>query len=195
VTAAAHRQLFALLAALAPVPPPALAALGRLLVRRSYPAGAWLLQAGQRAEQSFFIVRGLVREYYVSPDGTEHTRIFMAEGQLTGSLLDLLSAGPAVTWIQALEPTETLAFSYRDFEALCGSHPALERCARRVVEDLYVRKARREHQMLALTAKQRHAIWLAESPGLDARIRRRDLASYLGVTPEHLSRLGRRGAR
>jgi CRP-like cAMP-binding protein len=195
VASSTHQQLFALLASFAPVPPPALAAFARLLVRRSFAAGSWLLRAGQRAEQSFFIVRGLVREYYVSQDGAEHTRIFMAEGQLTGSLLDLLSARPAVTWIQALEPTETLAFPYRDFEALCGRHPALERCARRVAEDLYVRKARREHEMLALTAKQRHERWLAESPGLDARIRRRDLASYLGVTPEHLSRLGRRRAR
>ena len=191
----AHAQLFALLRSLAPVPADALAALERLLVARSFPRDGWLLRAGERAELSFFIVRGLVREYYTDREGTEHTRTFLTEGQLTGSLIDLISGAPAVTWIQALEPTDTVAFRYRDFEALLDRYPPLERCARRFAEGLYLRKVGRERDMLALTAEQRHTEWLAEHGPLDGRLRRRDVASYLGVTPEHLSRLRRRRGR
>jgi CRP-like cAMP-binding protein len=63
--------------------------------------------------------------------------------------------------------------------------------ARRNAEALYVRKAQREHEMLALPAAERYARWRREQPELDARVSRRQLASYLGITPEHLSRLRR----
>ncbi|MDB4973175.1 MAG: hypothetical protein JWN48_1516 [Myxococcaceae bacterium] len=189
---AAQSQLAGLLEQLSPMPREALAALEPHHELRTFAAGEYLLRGGERAESAFFVVRGLVRELYLAESGAEHTRAFVPEGQLTGSLLDLISGQPAITWLQALEPTETLAFSYRAFESLCDRHPALQRCARRFAEQLYVRKARREHDMLALSARQRHEAWLTQHGALDARIRRQHLASYLGITPEHLSRLRRR---
>ena len=190
-----HEALFAAFTRLAPVPPAALRALGEITTPRSFARGAWLLRGGQRATFCFFLVRGLVRELYINDAGVEHTRSFLAEGSVTGSLLDLLSDEPSITWIQALEATRTLAWSYRDLDALCERFPALHVVARRTAEALYRRKARREHEMLALGAAERYARWRAENGTLDARISRRLLASYLGVTPEHLSRLSRRAAR
>jgi CRP-like cAMP-binding protein len=172
---------FASVEKLSPLCPASRAAWEKLLSPRSFGAGEWLLRAGEQAHWSFFVVRGLVREFYVSDSGEEHTRVFVPEDQLTGSLLDLISGQPAVTWIQALE-------------ALCDRFPGLQRCARHFAERLYARKAKREYEMLALSAQQRHAQWLTEHAALDGRIRRQLLASYLGITPEHLSRL-RRGPR
>jgi len=166
-------------------------ALERVSVARSFAAGAHLLEAGARAEWVHLVTRGLVREYYVTGDGEEHTRSFVAEGGATGSLLDLLSGAPAVTWIQALERTETIAWRFDAFRALSSRHPELESLARANAEALAVRKTRREHDMLALDAAARLARWRADHPGLDARITRRMLASYLGITPVHLSRITR----
>ncbi len=95
--------------ALSPLGDAALAALAAICGRRTFARDAWLLQVGERATLAHVIVEGLVRELYLGDEGEEHTRVFLGEGQLTGSLLDLLSGGPAVTWIQALEPTVTLA--------------------------------------------------------------------------------------
>lgn len=158
---------------------------------RSFDADGWLLRGGETATSCFWIESGLAREYYVGEDGTEHTRRFMQAGELTGSLLDLLSGGPAVTFIQALEPTRTLCFEYARFVAMCDRHADLQRIARRFTEALYVIKARREYELLALSARERLERWQREHPALDARVSRRHLASYLGVTPEHLSRLRR----
>jgi len=156
---------------------------------RSFGKGELLLRAGERAEWGFVLRSGLVREYYVGESGIEHTRSFIAEGQVTGSLLDLLSSGAAITWIEALEPTLTVAFRFADFVGLYPGFHELESIARRHSERLYVLKARREHDMLALSAGARYERWLAEHPALDARVTRRHLAAYLGITPEHLSRL------
>jgi CRP-like cAMP-binding protein len=162
-----------------------------LLTPRVFAVGEALLSGGQKASHCFFIDTGLVREFYLGADGAQHTRTFLAEGQLTGSLLDLISKRPAITCIEALEPTVTLAFAYAEFDTLCARYPDLQQVARRFAEALYVRKAQREHAMLAFSASERYAQWLREQPGLDRRIQRQHLASYLGVSPEHLSRLQR----
>lgn len=173
--------------ALNPLP----AALQAICTPRTFAAGDWLLRAGEKAEWTFIITEGLVRELYVTDAGEEHTRSFLSVGQATGSMLDLLSGEPAVTWIQALEPTRTIAFRYAEFDALSRKHPELAALARENAEQLAIRKTRREYEMLALTAAQRYQRWLEQNAALDARISRRLLASYLGVTPEHLSRLSR----
>jgi len=163
--------------------------------RRSYATGEYLLRAGERAVYVFLIVEGLIRELYIGDGGVEHTRAFSAEGGFTGSLRDLISPGPSVSWIQALEPTRVLAWPWARLDKLCDEHPSLERATRRVTEALYVRKAEREHAMLALSAAERYAQWLGEHGAIDRRISRRHLASYLGMTPEHLSRLRARRVR
>jgi CRP-like cAMP-binding protein len=176
---------------LGPLGAEALSAWCAICSTRRFAAGTWLLRAGESAECCFLLTRGLVRELYLGEAGAEHTRAFIAEGQFTGSLLDLLSREPAVTWIEALEPTATVAFRYADFQALCERFRDIESIARRHIEHLYVKKTRREYEMLALPAAARHERWLAEFAALDSRILRRHLASYLGITPEHLSRLRR----
>lgn len=168
---------------------PALGALVAIATRRSFPRGSWLLRAGERATSAFLVTRGLVRELYVDDAGAEHTRVFVAEGHLTGSLLDLLSGAPSITWIQALEDVEAVALAWSGFEAACERHPELHVVARRNAEALCVRKIRREHELLTLPAAARLARFRAEFPAIDERVSRRHLASYLGVTPETLSRL------
>ena len=167
----------------------AAAAVSALVTPRTFKKDEWLLRGGDRAQWLFFIARGLVRELYIDAAGAEHVRTFLAEGGVTGSLVDLISQHPAITWIQALEPTHTLAFAYSDFTRLCDEHPSLQRAARRFAENLYVRKVIREYELQALPARQRYKMWKREWRSIDLRVRRRDLASFLGVRPEHLSRL------
>lgn len=176
---------------LAPISDPAAEALVALLEVRDVAPSAWLLQAGQTAKWGYFVVDGLVRELYIDEQGEEHTRAFAEAGQFTGSLLDLLTGQPSVTWVQALEHTRVLALRYAQFEALCLRWPELHLLARRIAEQLYVRKAQREHQFLAQSAATRYAHWRGQHAALEARISQRVLASYLGITAEHLSRLRR----
>ena len=176
---------------IAPLDDADVSALAALCEVRDYAASAWLLEGGCAARDGFLMLHGLTRELYIDADGVEHTRGFTQAGEFTGSLLDLLSGSPSVTWIQALQPSRVLAFSYARFDALCARSLPLMQLARRLAERLYVRKAQREHELLALPAATRYERLLDTHPHLDALVNGRILASWLGITPEHLSRLRR----
>src|SRR5262249_24083117 len=83
--------------ALSELTPASILALTSLLTPRAFQKDEWILRGGERAEFLFFIARGLVRELYVDSGGSEHTRTFIREGMLTGSLVDLISRRPAIT--------------------------------------------------------------------------------------------------
>lgn len=165
------------------------------LAREMHPAafvsGEFLLRGGEIARNLCLITEGLVREFHIDEQGVEHTRSFVAAGGVTGSLFDLLEQKPSVTWLQALEDTRVLVCPWLRFVELCDHDLELARLSRRATEQLYQRKARREYELLALNARQRLQRWLEDQPNLDGRVSRQLLASYLGVTPVHLSRLRR----
>jgi CRP-like cAMP-binding protein len=158
----------------------------------SYAPRTWLLRAGERATRASVVVHGLVRELFVLADGTERTKAFVHEGGITGSLADLLAGGPSRGCIVAEEPTRVLSFEYADFLALASRRPRWEAIRVKVLERLLAAKAEREHELLGLDAAARYERFGERHPGLETRIAARHLASYLGITPEHLSRLRRR---
>jgi len=162
---------------------------------RKLEVGEHLLRAGDVAGDIAFIVSGLMREYYTMSDGAERIRSFSTEGQFTGSLYDLLSQKPALVGCEALEPTRLLVTSWAGFEARCEREPIWHLVGRRVAENLYARKAIREYEMLALTAAERWDAFRRDHGALENRISQRHLASYLGITPEHLSRIRAASAR
>lgn len=187
-----RERLRAVIGALAPLPKDSLETALDDFAERTLKPGEHFLRAGDRATQIAFIATGLLREYYTRSDGTEHIRSFSAEGQFTGSLYDLLSQKPALVGVEALEPTRLLVSSWDEFQARCEREPIWHLVGRRVAEALYSRKAIREYEMLALTAAERWEAFRRDLGPLENRVSQRHLASYLGITPEHLSRI--RGA-
>lgn len=181
--------LRAALEVITPLTDTAWVAVAALLQRRRISPGEHLLRAGEKALRVAFIESGLVREYYLDDAGRESTRRFCHEGELCGSLVDLLQGGPASVSIQALEPCLIWELDWAGFDALTEIHPCLMKLMRRVAEGLYVRKTQREFDMLTLPAAERYRRFVQAYPALDARLPRHMVASYLGITPVHLSRI------
>jgi CRP-like cAMP-binding protein len=177
------------LRSLAPLSTRALARLEAITTSRSVAKGARLLAAGEVATTVFFVEHGLLREYYVDDRGREFTRTFSPEGEVTGSLADLLSGAPSMVNIEALEPSVLRCFPFTGLQQLTAKDPQWERLLLRFTERLFVRKMRREFEMLTLGAAERHRRFVDEFRALDARLPRHLVASYLGITPVHLSRL------
>jgi CRP-like cAMP-binding protein len=174
---------------LGPMPEPDWALVLPLITTRKVLAGQHLLRAGERAKQGCFVRRGLLREYYTDQNGGEATRRFCQAGELSGSLADLLSGRPALCSIEALEPGEIWSIDWRRCDALSERSSAWMLFLRRLAEDLYLRKTEREFEMLTLPAAERYRRFLAAFPTLEAKLPRALVASYLGITPVHLSRI------
>lgn len=153
------------------------------------PKGAYLLRAGEHAHAIAIVVSGLLREHFVLESGQERTKAFVFEEGISGSFADLISGAPSRAYIVADEPARLLVAELADHERLAGTEWATLR--RLATEALLRQKAEREYELLGLDAEARYAAFRARYEGLEARIAAKHVASYLGITPVHLSRLRR----
>lgn len=172
-----------------PLAPDAWSAVAELAVVRSIGPGAHLIRAATPARHIYFAHRGLLREYYLDSTGNESTRRFCKAGEFSGSLADLIARGPIAVSIEALSPCELIEMEWAAIDALAEQHPSLMKLLRRFAEVLYVRKMQREFDMLTLTAAQRYQRFSQSEPELNAHLPRHMIASYLGITAVHLSRI------
>jgi CRP-like cAMP-binding protein len=167
----------------------AASALQALATGRRVKKGQHLLLAGDGARNVVFVRHGLLREYYVDRHGREAIRRFCGQGDFSGSLADLISRRPAGVSIECLEAGDVVEVEWRRVDTLSELHPSLMKLLRLFAEGLYVRKVQREHEMLTMPAAQRYRSFVEQEPELEARLPRHMVASYLGITPVHLSRI------
>jgi CRP-like cAMP-binding protein len=152
------------------------------------------LEAGDRAVDCGIVLAGVMREYYPLADGREVNRNFAGPGDGVGSLSDLLSGEPSKSSVMAETDARVVVFPWRVLRDAAGRMPAWSRFVASITERLYVAKARREYELLALDAEARYVQFRKRFAALENDIALRQVASYVGITPEHLSRLRRRMA-
>jgi CRP-like cAMP-binding protein len=157
--------------------------------------GEYLLRAGDMATLAGVLVSGLLREHFVTERGVERTKSFVTPLQFTGSLADLLSGKPSRAFIVAEESSRVVLAQHAELRRLEQAWPDWATAARRSLEYLLQDKAEREFQFMCLDAEQRYAAFLVRYPHLEATVAASHIASYLAITPVHLSRLRARRAR
>lgn len=159
---------------------------------RRLPARTLFLQCGAQAVDCGTILTGLIREYLPLDDGREVTRGFAGPGDLVGSLSDLLGGHPALSSVVAEADSRIVVVPWQRIRALVAQRPNWAQFLARVTERLYLAKAAREYELLALDAEARYQRFRTLYAALESAIPLRHVASYVGITPEHLSRLRRR---
>jgi CRP-like cAMP-binding protein len=157
-----------------------------------YARGAFFTSPGDTHDRVGFVAAGLFRVYYTGADGTYHIRNFCPERTPIGSYATILSGQPAHVSIQAVEDSTVVEFSYQFLREEFDRSASWERLGRRIAEEHYLSRERREEVLLTLDAEGRLAEFEEEFGGLADRLTRADVASYIGVRPETLSRLSRR---
>jgi len=150
------------------------------------------LQAGDHAVDCGAVLVGLTREYYALDDGREVTRNFAGVGDYVGSLSDLISTRPARSSVVAELDSVIAVVPWRRIRELVARHAAWAGFVARITERLYLAKGEREYELLALDAEARYHRFRSLYAALEPVIPLRHVASYVGITPEHLSRLRRR---
>ena len=152
-------------------------------------AGEHVFRQGDE-NRSFYLVReGLLKAYYSSADGKESVKSFIQAGGFIGSLSAAFEGQGCSFSLVCLEPTDLLQM---DFETLYAASRQHVEIAARLVDFLLafaMKKERREMELLSLTAEDRYRLLLERTPELEQRVRQKDIARYLGITPVALSRI------
>lgn len=154
--------------------------------------GEHIFQQGDVCRDIFCLTSGLVKLYYLTYEGKEWIKSFVADQGMFGSRTCQALGAPSPFSVQCLESTQVLRVPYPLFEAACLGQPELALKLFNFSQWLGLRKEQREHELLCLNAEQRYQRFLYEHRALLGRITQIDIARYLGITPIALSRIKKR---
>jgi CRP-like cAMP-binding protein len=149
----------------------------------------YLLQEGNICRHLAFVEKGLLRSYNVDDKGIEHMIHFAWEGWWMADMLSFLSIEPSTYDIDAIEDSELLLISRPDFEEMLIKVPVMERYFRILFQNNIISKERRLISSISNSAEEKFIHLSATNPELIKRIPQQLVASYLGITPETLSRI------
>jgi CRP-like cAMP-binding protein len=162
----------------------------RLFRKRQY-----VLQEGDVCTQFYFVVRGCLRMYKIDDKGSTHILQFAAENYWINDLGSFHGVKPSSLNIDALEDTVVLQINRDDLISLYIQAPKFDRIFRVLLENSFIRLQERLLQNISSTAEERYQSFLEIYPHLVNRLSQVQIASFLGITPEFLSRLRNRRAK
>jgi CRP-like cAMP-binding protein len=148
-----------------------------------------VLQEGDVCTQLNFVVRGCLRMYKIDEKGSTHILQFASENNWINDLGSFHGIKPSALNIDALEDTVVLQVSRDDLISLYQENPKFDRIFRVLLENAFVRLQERLLQNISSTAEERYQSFLDLYPHLTNRLSQVQIAAFLGVTPEFLSRL------
>ncbi len=151
--------------------------------------GEIFLSEGQSARTIAFIKSGLFRYYYIDNKGNEFTKGFFVENSVLISYSAILEKRSSYFTIQALENSEIEIIDYIKSQKLFTEHPCWNSFLVVQLQKALIMKVERERELLLFDAEQRYRAFLQQFPNLEKRIKQHMIASYLGITPQTLSRI------
>ncbi|HEX9980875.1 MAG TPA: Crp/Fnr family transcriptional regulator [Flavobacterium sp.] len=167
----------------------------QLLQRRSIKRKSYLLQEGDISRFENFVTKGCLKMYSVDKNGFEHVVMFAIEDWWVGDLYSFLSETPTSFYIEALEDTEILQISKPDLDRLYERVPKFERFFRIMFQKAFIAQQQRINLNLSANAEERYLTFLKKFPHLELRLPQKQIAAYLGMTPEMVSIIRRKTAK
>ncbi len=156
----------------------------RKIKRRQY-----ILQEGDICKSFTYVVEGCFKMYGVDNSGKEYNLAFTAENDWVSDIDSLHKERPSKLFIEAIEPSTILQIAKGDLWYLFTHYPVFDRNFRVIIEDKYIELQNRLLQTFSTTAYERYEHFLEQYPNLSNRLPNTQIASYLGITPEFLSKI------
>ncbi|UOE47735.1 Crp/Fnr family transcriptional regulator [Mucilaginibacter sp. SMC90] len=150
---------------------------------------ALILEPGKLCAGNYFVITGLVRQYFVNNKLNEQIIQFGLESWWIADQDSLLNHQPATTYIQTIEASELLLLSEKNRVALFEAVPQMEGYFRVMMQKAFIASQRRIGYIFNQNDEERYRHFTALFPGFVQRVPQYMLASYLGFTPQFLSRL------
>jgi CRP-like cAMP-binding protein len=153
--------------------------------------GEYLLIEGEISKSFFYNISGFVRLFYLS-DGEERTAFFYPEGKFIGAYDSFRNQKPSNFFFQAVEDSEVAIFNYEVAEKMLVVHPNFEKLARLVMEEELMNLQEMVSSLITLSPEKRYVQLMQKNPGIFNKVPQIQIASYIGVKPESLSRIKKR---
>lgn len=155
----------------------------------NFKAKTILLNAGEICKNSYFVNSGVLRSFNINDNIVEHVMSFACTGWWISDMYSLLSQKPGNLFIQVLEDAEVVVLSKENQGILFEEIPKLERFFRILTENSLVAHQERLMDNLSLTAEERFEKFCKKHNDLIQKVPQKQIASYLGVTPEFFSKM------
>lgn len=157
----------------------------------SYPKNHILFEAPKIADHIYFLAEGFAMSYTFI-ESIKVVNRFWESGQLALSTTSFLEQKPSYEFIYLTMPSEVLHLSYQSLEQLCASYPESHLIYQALLRQEHTFYSHRTHDILQLNAIERYKKLLDDHPGIEQRVAQEHIASYLGITPQSLSRIKRK---
>lgn len=149
----------------------------------------YFIKAGDRPDKIAFLVAGLFRIFYLNESGKENTLVFRDENKFLAAYSSFLENSNSKFYFQALEDSVLLYISIKDYLELSAQHSCWQNITTKYSQYLFVEKEKRELEFLCDDAEKRYRNFASSYPKLISRVPQFHIASYIGITPEALSRI------
>lgn len=151
--------------------------------------GDLFVRQGKICDQVGFVVSGKLRNYYIDESGNEVTCYFVTPESFISSFTSFLTNTPANENISALENSLIRVISKKDLEELSVLVPKIQILRRIIAENLFITMEKRIFMLQSKSANERYENMLKDNPEIILSVPLQYTASFLGITPQHLSRL------
>jgi len=154
---------------------------------RELPKKTFLLKEGQTCNLLSYVHSGALRAYITDRTGKESTIMFAVPDWWVTDMYCFLNGRPAMMYVEAIEDSCIFQIRKEDLDTLYINVPKFERFFRILMQNAYTREQLRVIENLSLPAKERYDNFLAKYPHIAKAVTLKQIASYLGITPEFLS--------
>jgi len=155
----------------------------------------FLLQEGEICRYSTFVLDGALKGYTVDKEGNEHILSFALKDWWIADMYSYISQKPGTLNIEAVADSDVVMLSKENQEMLYAKVPKFERFFRILVENSLVASQQRLIDNLSSTAEDRYLHFIKKYPLIPSCVPQHNIASYLGITPEFLSKIRARLAK
>jgi len=160
-----------------------------LLKHRKVRKKNFLLQEGEICDFEAFVLKGCIRSYYLDKDGIETILLFAVEEWWVSDLTSFSEQKPSNLFIETLEDCELLSIDFKNKSRLFEKLPAFERMFRLMVQRSLGVLQQRFYASISQTAEERYIQFMEKYPLVAQRVPQHQIARYIGVSPEFLSKV------
>lgn len=152
----------------------------------------FLLQPGTHVKHEYFVVKGCLKAFYMDENGSKHIIQFAIENWWVGDFDAFYNDVASKLYIETIEDATLLAINYTDLQQIFKEAPIFERYFRILVTSAFIAQRKRIMSSLEKDTQERYFEFCKSYPNIENRVPNYDIANYLGVSAESISRIRRK---